>query len=449
MAVKLKKSSDITWYDLPKIESPFFAHSKVENSFYGRGHHDVWGLDEWKRDRCGYTNYTPEAQRDMLKRDIEWGNYYLVANPPFSPLFRWIEKEGKKGHWHVNAIGNIMIHSSAQMLARSARKPARTSTGYRPPVETPLKESDASKWQDHNSQPVAARKNEEKTRILQDGLWKEHDLFNDVAAGKENKLYRKGNTTRPHSKSEEVKLIQKALKKMDIDIGEAGVDGIYGNDGHYAVKIFQENYEPTHRTHKYAWSEPDGVVGKNTLLAMDEALVAGWKYKEPDYKKAPWIKIAESQIGVSEYAGKHSENPQIREYFKAGKYLWATDDSGAVNAWCGCFVAWVMKESGNPVTDKAFRAKSWAEYGKKINEPVHGAIGVKSRKGGGHTAFIVGKSKDGKYFYMLGGNQSDQVKVSKYRKEDWDTFVVPSDYNTTDAILPVYSKQASDANKES
>lgn len=98
MVMKLKKSSDITWYDLPKIESPFFAYSKVENAFYGRGHHDVWGLDEWKRDRCGYINYTEEAKRNMLKQDIEWGSYYLVADPPFSPLFRWIEKDEEKGH---------------------------------------------------------------------------------------------------------------------------------------------------------------------------------------------------------------------------------------------------------------------------------------------------------------------------------------------------------------
>ncbi|WP_294965032.1 TIGR02594 family protein [Sulfurimonas sp.] len=195
--------------------------------------------------------------------------------------------------------------------------------------------------------------------------------------------------------------------------------------------------------------EVNGIVNQDTLIAMDKALVDGWKYKEPDYKKAPWVKTAETQIGVSEYAGKHKENPQIREYYKAGKYLWATDDSGSVNAWCGCFVAWVMQKAGYSSVKNAFRAKSWMSYGKKIDEPVHGAIGIKSRKGGGHTAFIVGKSKDGKYYYMLGGNQSDQVNISKYKKEDWDMFVVPSKYDTTNAKLPIYSKQADKSSKES
>nr|WP_324173000.1 DUF5675 family protein [Sulfurimonas sp.] len=43
---------------------------------------------------------------------------------------------------------------------------------------------------------------------------------------------------------------------------------------------FQENYKATHNTHQYNQSKADGVVGKNTLLALDEALVEGWGFVE-------------------------------------------------------------------------------------------------------------------------------------------------------------------------
>ncbi|MBO0155285.1 TIGR02594 family protein, partial [Vibrio parahaemolyticus] len=75
---------------------------------------------------------------------------------------------------------------------------------------------------------------------------------------------------------------------------------------------------------------------------------------------------------------------------------------------------------------EAYRAKEWKGFGKNISEPIHGALGIKSRKGGGHVAFVVGKSPDGRHLYMLGGNQSNQVNIAKYSIDVWDKFVVPS-----------------------
>jgi len=124
---------------------------------------------------------------------------------------------------------------------------------------------------------------------------------------------------------------------------------------------------------------------------------------------------AKNELGEKEISGKKA-NKQILEYFKASKF-WGTDDSGGENAWCGSFVSWVMKENNYSPPSNAFRAKEWKKFGKTIADPIYGAIGVKSRKGGGHVAFIVGKSKDGKYYYMLGGNQSDEVNITKYNKD--------------------------------
>lgn len=160
----------------------------------------------------------------------------------------------------------------------------------------------------------------------------------------------------------------------------------------------------------------------------------------------PWMKTARDELGQTEVRGARA-NARILEYFTASSF-WGSDDSGGANAWCGSFVAWVMKKNGyTPVRD-AFRAKEWKAFGKEIATPVHGAIAIKSRSGGGHVAFVVGKSSDGKALYMLGGNQSDSVNIARYDKSVWEKFVVPNDFDETTATLPIYSKSAASAGSE-
>lgn len=170
--------------------------------------------------------------------------------------------------------------------------------------------------------------------------------------------------------------------------------------------------------------------------------------KAKKQNNTPWMDTAKAEIGVAEYKGMKNANPRIMEYFKAAKY-WGKDDSGAKNAWCASFVAWVMKKHNFTPVHNAFRAREWRKFGKKIDKPVYGAIGIKSRKGGSHVAFVVGKNEKGDKYYMLGGNQIDKVQILKYPKDVWDTFVVPQSYNVTKATLPVYKKAAAKAGKES
>ena len=109
---------------------------------------------------------------------------------------------------------------------------------------------------------------------------------------------------------------------------------------------------------------------------------------------------------------------------------------------------WVLRKHGYTPVKNSFRAREWESFGKKLQDPVYGAIGVKHRKGGGHVAFVVGKSADGASLYMLGGNQQDRVQISKYPKSVWRTFVVPTSYDASTAVLPVYSKTAMAAGRE-
>ncbi len=162
---------------------------------------------------------------------------------------------------------------------------------------------------------------------------------------------------------------------------------------------------------------------------------------------APWMQTAEQEIGQKEVAGNKA-NPRILQYFNSSGF-WGKDDTGSANAWCASFVSWIMEQHGHTPPANAFRAKEWKNFGKTIANPVYGAIGIKSRTGGGHVAFVVGKSSDGKKLYMLGGNQGDEVNISEYPADVWTTFVVPSSYDASRDSLPIYTKLSVKAGKES
>jgi len=127
------------------------------------------------------------------------------------------------------------------------------------------------------------------------------------------------------------------------------------------------------------------------------------------------ILLALSQIGQKEIVGK-GDNLQILDYFNEigfdGSKL--KDET----AWCSAFVNWVCKKSGLEFTGK-LNARSWLGVGhKRLGKPQIGDIAVfwrespKSWKG--HVGFFIRESKY--YVYVLGGNQSNQVKISAYRK---------------------------------
>ncbi len=119
-----------------------------------------------------------------------------------------------------------------------------------------------------NDEPVAEEKTPE--RILKSDLLKPSDELEKLAK-RQASAYRQGNH------SDEVKLLQEALIKLGFDLGKAGADGDFGSKTKTAIEQFQKSYQPSHQTHpSYSIGAVDGIVGKGTLLALDEALMDGW-----------------------------------------------------------------------------------------------------------------------------------------------------------------------------
>lgn len=176
----------------------------------------------------------------------------------------------------------------------------------------------------------------------------------------------------------------------------------------------------------------DGYMGNETFNAIDAL-------KFPKY-----VKIALKEIGVKEIMG-FVHNSRVLEYqaTTAGKY---SDDE---TPWCGSFISWVMKEakiSHNIIYTE--RAKEWIKFGKAIDKPVPGAIAIKDRVGGGHVCIVIGKSDDG-YLLCVGGNQNDEVNISKYKENVFTNFRVPNNYEGIKEELLATKVEANNNVKES
>ena len=120
---------------------------------------------------------------------------------------------------------------------------------------------------------------------------------------------------------------------------------------------------------------------------------------------------AKAELGQKEIKGLEN-NPRIVEYHQTTSLRATTDEV----SWCSSFVNWCHKQAGIAGTDSA-AARSWLRWGKAV-EPVEGCVVVFKRGAppSGHVGFMV--KRDGTHVWVLGGNQSDQVKISVYKAAD-------------------------------
>lgn len=130
--------------------------------------------------------------------------------------------------------------------------------------------------------------------------------------------------------------------------------------------------------------------------------------------------IAQRFVGMKEIAGEMT-NPLILAMLKLDSN-WPEDDEVP---WCAAFVnfvTWILRLPRS----KSLLARSWLHVGKEIGLPNAKAgfdIVILKRGSGdqpgsenstapGHVGFYAGQQ--GNFVQLLGGNQSDSVKVSSY-----------------------------------
>lgn len=155
----------------------------------------------------------------------------------------------------------------------------------------------------------------------------------------------------------------------------------------------------------------DGEIGNETLTKLETVLGIKNTVEKPvaDNFCSKTLPIAKKYLGIKEIPGSR-HNPQIIEFHKTtGKF---DDDE---TPWCSSFANYVVKEAGFEGTGNAM-ARSWMNWGVKLDKPVPGCIVVFTRGTGGqgHVAFVV--EDQGDDLKCLGGNQSDSVCYSLYSK---------------------------------
>ena len=129
-------------------------------------------------------------------------------------------------------------------------------------------------------------------------------------------------------------------------------------------------------------------------------------------EKAPKILVeAVRFLGVKEIVGT-ANNPIIMEWAKDLKLdkIYTNDSI----PWCGLFIACVVQRAGKEVAKNPLYALNWAKWGNEVDIPKLGDILTFKRNGGGHVGIYVGE--DNECYHVLGGNQSDMVKVSRIAK---------------------------------
>lgn len=122
-----------------------------------------------------------------------------------------------------------------------------------------------------------------------------------------------------------------------------------------------------------------------------------------------WMEAAWSHIGVKETAGTRATAEIVGMYAAAGHAEVTSDEV----PWCAAFVGKCLRDASLPNTG-SLMARSYLEYGAKLDEPRVGAIAIFKRGSppSGHVAFVTGWG--GGSIRVLGGNQGDKVCEANY-----------------------------------
>lgn len=124
-----------------------------------------------------------------------------------------------------------------------------------------------------------------------------------------------------------------------------------------------------------------------------------------------WMQYAFADYGTEEVAGPKA-NAKILEYHQHTTLGARSDEV----PWCAAFVCAMLEKAGFKSTHKA-NAKSYLTFGDELPGPKVGAIAVLNRgtdPASGHVGFVVGFNSSS--VYLLGGNQSNMVRVSSFQR---------------------------------
>ena len=177
------------------------------------------------------------------------------------------------------------------------------------------------------------------------------------------------------------------------------------------------------------------VLAAATAIA-DPAFAVGEKKKEERFSLASVPNGTHRNDNTAAISAAGTPKPEKKDgVFTIGlealKWMGASSRQVGVpypDLWCADFVNFVLRRSGFPTTNSR-AAKSFLDYGKRIDTPRVGAIVVLTRGvNGGHVGIVRGTDGAGNII-VISGNHGNKVSESPYPKSRVLGYVIPTEAN--------------------
>lgn len=173
----------------------------------------------------------------------------------------------------------------------------------------------------------------------------------------------------------------------------------------------------------------------NSLVFGKKGLVTGIA-EVPLVEEPLWLQAARLYIGLREIPGIQHDST-ILGWLELLKSKIRDDET----PWCATYVGGIFESIGIKST-KSLAARSYLDWGVKIDEPVVGCVVVfwrGSPKGwSGHVGFVVGRDAENRLL-VLGGNQNDQVSIEPFDESRVLGYRMPKDEPYASNPLPLYA----------
>jgi uncharacterized protein (TIGR02594 family) len=173
---------------------------------------------------------------------------------------------------------------------------------------------------------------------------------------------------------------------------------------------------------KRGWRSPFALaaIAAALLLLLGLGGFVVWRLSQDSFANVPWLAVANGELGEEEIAGPEN-NPRILDYLATVQSTRGIQDDEI--DWASAFAEWSLNQVGIE-GPQSMDPNAWLAWGRSIDAPEQGCITVFSFQGLGHVGFFI--SEEGKSVNILGGNQSDVVKVSRYAKKDVVGYRLPA-----------------------
>jgi uncharacterized protein (TIGR02594 family) len=184
------------------------------------------------------------------------------------------------------------------------------------------------------------------------------------------------------------------------------------------------------------------LLAVTTLAVAAPATATGDKRNERFGNNEPLENMARSRSDAAEAAAQVPGAAAVLLEALRWRGRTARQIGLPTQLWCADFMNFVLRRTGGKGTSSR-AARSFLQYGKRLDGPRVGAIAILYRKGpnSGHVGIVRGTDGKGNPI-LISGNHGPTVMQSVYSKERVMAYVMPPDYVLEEIALAARASAA-------